>query len=79
MLPWNISDIDWSTADTPGRRMEARVVMDGLKHIPIRNEIQMLSEQSIVCICKDVPWMTGRNLWEEIIRVPNENGWFILW
>jgi len=44
VLAWNVGDIDWSTADAASRSVKSRVVMNGLEHVPIWKEIQMLGE-----------------------------------
>jgi len=67
MLARNVCNIDRSTTDTSRCSMETRVFVNSLKHIPIRNQVQMLCEQRIVCIDEDVPRMTSGNLGEEIV------------
>lgn len=78
MLARNISKVYRSTAHASGCGVEARVIVDGLKHIPIRNDIQMLCEQSIMCVGPDMPWMAGWDFGKEVIRVSDENRWSVL-
>lgn len=79
MLAWNISDVNWSSTDTSSGRMEARVVMHGLEHIPIWDDIEVLGKQRVVRICEDVPWMAGWDFREEVVRVSDEKRWLVLW
>jgi hypothetical protein len=79
MLTWNIGNINRSATDAARSSMEARVVVDCLKHVPIGYYVQMLSKQSVVCIDPDVPRMAGGDLGKEIVGVANENRRTILW
>jgi hypothetical protein len=67
MLARYVSNVNWSSTDTTSCGVEARIIMNCLKHVPIWDQIQVLSKQSVVCVDKDVPWVTGGYLREEII------------
>ena len=69
MLTWHICNINWSTTHTSCRCMEAGVVGHSLKHIPIWDDIEVLSKERIVGVGKDVPWMTCWDFREEIVGV----------
>ena len=73
MLVRNISDINGPATDTSSCGMETRVVVYGLEHVPIWQKIQMLGEKSIVRIVPHMPWVTGRNFWEEVIGIANQD------
>ena len=53
--------------------------MHGLEHVPIGDEIEMLSEESVMSVDKNVPWVTGRYFGEEVIRVSDKDWGTILW
>lgn len=73
MLTRDIRDINGPSTHTSGSSMKSRVFVNGLEHVPIRNQVQVLSEEGIVCIDEDMPWVTGWNLREEIIRVSDQD------
>jgi hypothetical protein len=58
--------------------VKTRIIVNGLEHIPIRDQVQVLCEQSVMCIDKNVPRVAGWDLGEEIIRVANEYGRSVL-
>ena len=72
MLAGHVCDINWSTTHTSCRCMEARVIVHSLEHIPVRYYIEMLGEERIMSVCKDVPWMTGWDFREEIVGIADE-------
>jgi hypothetical protein len=67
MVSRHIGDVDRATANASGRSMKPTIVMYGLEHIPIREQIQMLSQKTIMSIGEDVPRMATFYLWKEVI------------
>jgi hypothetical protein len=58
--------------------VKTRIIVNGLEHIPIRDQVQVLCEQSVMCIDENMPRVAGWDLGEEIIRVANEYGRSVL-
>lgn len=67
VFAWLICDIDWASANAAGSCMETGVVVDCLKHVPIRHDIQVLGEQTVVGVGENVPGVAGWDLREEVI------------
>src|SRR5690349_21449239 len=78
MLTWNICNVNWTSADTSRGRMKARIIMNGLKHVPVWDEIEVLCKQCIVGIYEDMPRMTARDFGEEVIRISDKDRRFVL-
>lgn len=79
MLAWDVSNINRATTNTSRCCMKAGIVVHSLEHVPVRDDIEMLGEERIMCVGKDVPWMTGRYFREEIVGIADEKRWSILW
>ena len=77
VLAGDIGNVDRSTGDTTSCSMERRPFMRGLKHVPIREDVQMLCHKGIMCIAKDMPRMRCWHFGEEIIRVAEQDARFV--
>ena len=59
--------------------MERCPLVRGLEHVPVWQHVQVLSNNTVVSIAKDVPRMTSVDLGEEVVRVANEQPWLVGW
>ena len=55
VMAWHVSDIDWPAADATSSCVETGVVVHGLEHVPVGQDVEMLREQGVVGIRPNMP------------------------
>lgn len=63
-----VGKVDGPSGHATRRAMKGGVGVTGLEHIPVRQDIQVGSQQSIVSVDEDVPWVRRRDFWKEICK-----------
>src|ERR1700733_9048014 len=73
MLSRCVRDIDWPPTHAPARGMKPTVRMACLEHVPVREHVQMLHEQGIMCVTEHMPRMARGDIWEEVVAVAEQD------
>ena len=74
-----VSEVDGAAGDTAGGGVEGRIRVGGLEHVPIRQDVQVASEEGVVGVGEDVPGVRGGNFGEEVVGVADHEAGLVCW
>ena len=79
MLTRFVSEVDGTSGDTAAGGVKGGIRVRGLKHVPVRQYIQMACQERVVGVDEDVPGMRARYAREEIVAVADHESWLVCW
>lgn len=69
MFTWFVCDIDGAAGDAAAGGVEGGVFVRGLKHIPIRKDIEVAGEEGVVGVGEDVEGVAGGDVGEKVVAI----------
>lgn len=68
-----VRDVYWTTGDAAGGGVVGAVVVDGLEHVPVRSDVEVLGEDCVSCVTENMPGMRFFDFGEEVVAVSDED------
>lgn len=79
MFAWIVGEVDWAAGDAAGGGVEAGPVVGGLEHVPVGQDVEVLGQEGVVGVAKDVPGVRGVDFGEEVVAVTGQDERFVPW
>lgn len=73
MFTWFVGDVDWTARDTASCGVVGAVVVDGLEHVPVWSDVEVLSKDCVSCVAENMPGMGFFDFGKEVVAVADED------